>query len=76
MKTKLLAGTIASYAALAGAAWADQPKPWEMRFQDAATGIMAQITSFEIYTLWFIIPITLFVLALLVYVMFQPQHHH
>ncbi|TDH39451.1 cytochrome c oxidase subunit II [Pseudohoeflea suaedae] len=42
-----------------------------MRFQDAATGIMEQITSFEIYTLWFIIPITLFVLALLIYVMFR-----
>jgi cytochrome c oxidase subunit II len=68
VKTKLFAGTLASYAALAGVAWADQPKPWEYRFQEAATGIMAQITSFEIYTLWFIIPITLLVLALLVYV--------
>ena len=71
VKTKLFAGTLASYAALAGVAWADQPKPWEMRFQDAATGIMEQITSFEIYTLWFIIPITLFVLALLVYVIMR-----
>ena len=71
MKTKFFAGTLASYAALAGAAWADQPKPWEFRFQEAATGIMTQIRGFEYYTLWFIIPITLLVLALLVYVMFR-----
>lgn len=68
MKTRLFAGTLASYAALAGAAWAAQPKPWEMTMQDAATDIMAQIKGFEQYTLWFIIPITLLVLALLVYV--------
>jgi heme/copper-type cytochrome/quinol oxidase subunit 2 len=30
---------------------------------------MAQIRGFEVYTLWFIIPITLFVLGLLIYVM-------
>ena len=49
----------------ATAAYADQPYPWQMRFQAAATDIMAQITWFEAYTLWFIIPITLLVLALL-----------
>ncbi len=45
-----------------GAAFADQPRPWEWRFQDAATGIAEQIHWFERYTLWFIIPITLLVL--------------
>ena len=54
----------ASFAATA-AAHAAQPKPWEMTFQPAATGIMEQITWFEHYTLWFIIPITLLVLVLL-----------
>nr|WP_255561570.1 cytochrome c oxidase subunit II [Pseudohoeflea sp. DP4N28-3] len=45
-----------------------QPVDWQIRFQDAASGIMEQIIAFEIYTLWFIIPITLLVLALLAYV--------
>lgn len=48
-----------------GAALADQPRPWEMTFQAAATGIAEQIHWFERYTLWFIVPITLLVLALL-----------
>ncbi len=58
-----LAGILGS----AAAALADQPHPWQMRFQEAATPIMAQIERFEVYTLWFIIPITLLVLALLAY---------
>jgi len=49
----------------AGAAYADQPTPWQTRFQAPATDIMSQIEWFEIYTLWFIIPITLLVLFLL-----------
>ena len=49
------------------AAYADQPHPWQMRFQEAATPIMEKIAWFEAYTLWFIIPITLLVLALLIY---------
>lgn len=47
------------------AAVAAQPEPWQMGFQPAATDIMAQIRWFEGYTLWFIVPITLFVLGLL-----------
>ncbi len=47
------------------AAQAAQPTPWQMRFQPAATNMMEQITWFEEYTLWFIVPITLLVLALL-----------
>ena len=49
-------------------ALAAQPQPWQMGFQPAATDIMASIAWFEKYTLWFIVPITLFVLALLAYV--------
>ncbi|PZM09147.1 cytochrome c oxidase subunit II [Rhizobium tubonense] len=49
--------------------FADQPKPWQMDFQPAATPIMSQVRWFEHYTLWFIVPITLFVLALLITVM-------
>jgi cytochrome c oxidase subunit 2 len=49
--------------------FADQPAPWQMDFQPAASPIMSQVRWFEHYTLWFIVPITLFVLALLITVM-------
>ncbi len=62
---KLLAGVGASAVFFAGAAHADQPRPWETTFQQPATDIMRQITWFQDYTLWFIVPITLLVLVLL-----------
>ena len=49
-------------------ALADQPKVWGIDLQDGATGIMENIRWFENYTLWFVIPITLLVLGLLIYV--------
>jgi cytochrome c oxidase subunit II len=59
-----MAGASAAY--LAGAAaHAAQPVDWQMRFQPPATDIMAQIEWFEVYTLWFIVPITALVLILL-----------
>lgn len=48
--------------------FAAQPVDWQLGLQPAATDMMRQIREFEHYTLWFIIPITLFVLALLIYV--------
>jgi cytochrome c oxidase subunit 2 len=62
---KLMAGLGFLTPLLASAAYAAQPEPWQSRFQPPATPIMAEIEWFEIYTLWFIIPITLLVLALL-----------
>ncbi|CAN7271578.1 cytochrome c oxidase subunit II [Aminobacter aminovorans] len=65
---KIFASAVAATASLASvAAYAAQPTPWQTTFQPAATGIMEQITWFEHYTLWFIVPITLFVLFLLAY---------
>ncbi|CDZ65587.1 cytochrome c oxidase subunit II [Neorhizobium galegae] len=52
----------------ASAGFADQPHPWQIDFQAAATPIMHQIRWFNHYTLWFIVPTTLLVLALLVVV--------
>ncbi|MGD9478160.1 UNVERIFIED_ORG: cytochrome c oxidase subunit II [Roseateles sp. XES5] len=52
----------------ASTAFADQPMPWQKGLQPAATSIMEEISWFEHYTLWFIVPITLFVLALLIVV--------
>ena len=63
---RILASVSTAVAIFAGAAaHAAQPTDWQTRFQPAATDIMAQIIWFEEYTLWFIIPITLMVLALL-----------
>lgn len=59
-----LAGACATFLA-ASAAQAAQPVDWQFRFQPPATDIMAKIEWFEVYTLWFIIPITLLVMLLL-----------
>jgi len=52
----------------ASTAFADQPFEWQKGLQPAATSIMEEIRWFEQYTLWFIVPVTLFVLVLLVIV--------
>ncbi|MGU3574686.1 cytochrome c oxidase subunit II [Brucellaceae bacterium C25G] len=52
-------------------AQAQQPRDWEYRFQEAATGIMEQITWFEIYTLWFIVPVSALVLFLILWVVLR-----
>jgi cytochrome c oxidase subunit 2 len=54
--------------AAGGAAFGDQPKPWEMTLQEAATPVMENINSFHTLLVWIITIITLFVLALLVIV--------
>ncbi|MEM7694691.1 MAG: cytochrome c oxidase subunit II [Pseudomonadota bacterium] len=48
-----------------------QPTPWGLGFQQAASDTMAQIRWFETYTLVIITAITLFVLALLVWVVIR-----
>jgi cytochrome c oxidase subunit II len=65
---KKFLGTAFAASILSTAAVAAQPHEWGWRFQEAATGMMGDITWFEEYTLWFIVPITLFVLGLLIYV--------
>ena len=68
-----------AYAALASmacllfatASHADQPAPWQMGLQPAATVVMEEIRWFEQYTLWYIVPITLFVLLLLILVVIK-----
>lgn len=54
--------------ALPGAALAAQPRPWQTGFQDAATPLMEQIDDFHFLLLVIITLITLFVLALLIWV--------
>ncbi|HEX3992376.1 MAG TPA: cytochrome c oxidase subunit II [Acetobacteraceae bacterium] len=55
----LFAGVSAAYAGLG------QPTPWELGLQDAASPVMADITTFHNYLLWIITAITVFVLVLL-----------
>lgn len=54
----------------AGAAYAGlgQPTPWEYTLQESASPVMDNITWFHNVLLWIITIITLFVLALLIYV--------
>tara|TARA_R110000751_G_scaffold10055_2_gene37352 strand:+ start:188265 stop:189095 length:831 start_codon:yes stop_codon:yes gene_type:complete len=47
---------------------AAQPTDWQTGLQPAATDIMSEVTWFNDYTLWFIVPITVLVLLLLVIV--------
>ena len=69
MGRRLLGLTVAGMAlAAGGAAFGDQPKPWEMTLQEAATPVMEDIISFHNLLLVLITVITLFVLALLVIV--------
>lgn len=53
----------------ANSAYASQPSPWQLGFQQAATENMAMITDFNNFLLILMTAITVFVLALLVYVM-------
>ncbi|MEL6504078.1 MAG: cytochrome c oxidase subunit II [Pseudomonadota bacterium] len=54
-----------------GAAMAAQPTDWQMWHQPAASPGMEAIEWFDVYTLYFIVPITLFVLGLLAYVVIR-----
>lgn len=47
------------------------PTPWQMGFQAAATPVMEQINDFHNMLLWIIILITIFVTALLAYVLIR-----
>ncbi len=52
---------------LFGPAMADQPAPWEMGMQAAASPVEHRIQSLNDLVLWIIVAITIFVAALLVY---------
>lgn len=58
-----------AFMASAGSALANQPKPWQLGFQEAATENMSIITDFNNFLLYLMTAITVFVLGLLIYVM-------
>lgn len=72
VKNKALAALATCSGLLAAsAAYADKPRPWEIDLQQAVTPVMQEVRWFNHYTLWFIVPITLIVLALLIVVMIR-----
>ncbi len=65
---KLLWALPLAFAGLTGSALA-APQPWQMGFQPAVTPVMQDIEDFHRFILWIITAVTLFVLALLLWVM-------
>jgi cytochrome c oxidase subunit II len=56
---------------LAFAAFADQPKPWQLNLQEAATENMSRIVQFNDFLLIIMAGISLVVLGLMLFVMFR-----
>ena len=48
-----------------------QPVPWQMNFQAPATPTMADVVNFHTFMTWLITFISLFVLALLLYIVWR-----
>jgi cytochrome c oxidase subunit 2 len=65
----LVAFTAALVAGGSAFAGLGQPSPWQMGFQQSAAPSMDDIVWFHNFVLWIIIAITVFVLALLLYIM-------
>src|SRR5262245_19317347 len=65
-----LAATGVAYLAAGGTAFSGlgQPSPWQLGFQQSASQVMDNITSFHDFLLWVIAAIALFVLILLIVV--------
>lgn len=69
---KTITGFLAFVAGIfsaAGVAFAGQPTEWQIWHQIPGSEMMRKIVDFDEYTMWFIIPITIFVLILLVIVL-------
>jgi cytochrome c oxidase subunit II len=73
------AGFVATMAVTAGSALAQQnvpgvmgaPFPWQMGFQAPATPVMRELVNFHTFLTWLITAISIFVLALLVYIVWR-----
>jgi len=64
-------GAVAGLLASTVVALADQPRPWEINFQPAVTPVMASIEDFHRLLVYIITAISLFVLALLLWIMIR-----
>jgi cytochrome c oxidase subunit II len=63
-----VAGAVLAGSALGAHAGTGQPSPWQMKLQGSASPVMDDIIWFHDFLLYVIVAITIFVLALLVYV--------
>jgi cytochrome c oxidase subunit 2 len=70
-KIAAIGAGITSVAGFSAAAVASQPVPWQTGFQDAVTPVMEQINDFHNLLLVIITVITIFVTALMIYVMWR-----
>ncbi len=67
-----IGGLFAATAALAQeAVYVSQPTDWGLWHIEPGSDMMANIEWFDLYTFWFITPITIFVMLLLAWVMFR-----
>ena len=69
-KMKTGAGVVAALMASAGSAFA-LPVPWQMGFQPAASPVMQRIEEFHTFVLYIITAVSVFVLALLVWIVIR-----
>lgn len=70
-RAALAAVTLSATAGWAFAEEQGRPVPWQMNLQAAATGVAENIHTFHTGLLWLITAITLFVLALLVWISYR-----
>lgn len=63
------AAFVVGLAAWLNAAWADQPREWQLNLQEAASPLMDRIQSFHTLLLYIIFGVSVLVLALLIWVM-------
>lgn len=68
MRGSALIGLTALMGLFSAPAFAQQPEPWQLSFQEAHSPIMEQMTAFHDLLLWIIFAISIFVLGLLLYV--------
>jgi len=68
MRGSGLIGLAALTGLFSAPAFAKQPEPWQLGFQEAYSPIMEQMTAFHDLLLWIIFAISIFVLVLLLYV--------
>jgi cytochrome c oxidase subunit 2 len=66
-----MAGAALAFAATNAWAAGGEPKPWQIDFQPAASPVMENIEDFHRLLVWIITAISLFVLALLVWIMIR-----
>lgn len=66
-----LAGLFAVLLAAPAMAIEEHVRPWQLWYQDARSPVMEQIDDFHVLLMWIITAITVFVLALLIYVAFR-----